>query len=193
MEDKKSEIFRCGKELFSSNGFKSTNVADIMKMAGMGVGTFYNYYSSKEELFMEIFMKENEILKKSFESIDMDTDPINAMMKMLSANYSGINSNPILKEWHNKDLVGKMEKLFVEQGGVKSILESMNDGTLELIRRWKTEGKLRPDLDDGVILAILSAIPYIDLHKEEIGLQYFPQIIYYITEFVMKGLMDQKE
>jgi hypothetical protein len=49
---------------------------------------------------------------------------------------------------------------------------------------------MRNDLDDDLILAIFTAIPYIDLHKEEIGLQHFPQIMYYLTEFVMKGLTD---
>lgn len=190
LEDKKTDIFNCGKELFSSKGFKDTNVSDITKMAGIGVGTFYNYYSSKEQLFMEIFMKENEILKKSFESVDIDTDPVKAIMKILSINYAGINSNPILKEWHNRDLFGKLEKLYYEQGGMKSIAELMNSGTAELIKKWKAEGKIRNDLDDDLIHAIFYAIPYIDLHKEEIGLQYFPQIMYYITEFIMKGLTD---
>lgn len=190
MEDKKADIFNCGKELFSAKGFKDTNVSDITKMAGIGVGTFYNYYSSKEQLFMEIFMKENEKLKKSFESVVLDADPVKAVMQILSLNYAGINSNPILKEWHNRDLFGKLEKLYSERGGAKSITELMNSGTLELIKNWKAERKIRNDLDDDLILAIFTAIPYIDLHKEEIGLQYFPQIMYYITEFVMKGLTD---
>lgn len=43
MEDKKMELFNRGKELFSAKGFKDTNVADITKMAGVSVGTFYNY------------------------------------------------------------------------------------------------------------------------------------------------------
>jgi AcrR family transcriptional regulator len=159
-------------------------------MAGIGVGTFYNYYSSKEQLFMEIYIKENEKLKKSFESIDMDTDPVKAIKEVLSINFAGINSNPILKEWYNRDLFSKLEKQYYEQGGMKSIAELMNSGTLELIKRWKANGKIRNDLDDDLILAIFNAIPYIDIHKEEIGLQYFPQIMYYLTEFIMKGLTD---
>ncbi len=190
MEDKKADIFNCGKELFSSKGFKNTNVSDITKMAGMGVGTFYNYYSSKEQLFMEIFLKENEKLKKSLQSIDIDMDPVKAILKTVSANYDGINSNPILREWQNRELFGKLEKLFQEQGGMKSIAELMNSDTLELIKKWKAEGKVRNDLDDDLILAIFTAIPFIDLHKEEIGLQYFPQIMFLITEFIMKGLTD---
>ena len=190
MEDKKADIFNCGKELFSSKGFKNTNVSDITKMAGMGVGTFYNYYSSKEQLFMELFLKENEKLKKSLQSIDIDMDPVKAILKTVSANYDGINSNPILREWQNRELFGKLEKLFQEQGGMKSIAELMNSDTLELIKKWKAEGKVRNDLDDDLILAIFTAIPFIDLHKEEIGLQYFPQIMFLITEFIMKGLTD---
>ena len=49
MQDKKAEIYKSAKELFSSKGFKDTNVSDITKQAGMAVGTFYNYYSSKEK------------------------------------------------------------------------------------------------------------------------------------------------
>lgn len=193
MEDKKADIFNCGKELFSSKGFKDTNVSEITKMAGIGVGTFYNYYSSKEQLFMEIFMKENEKLKKSFESIDMDTDPVKAIKEMLSINFAGINSNPILKEWYNRDLFCKLEKQYYEQGGMKSIAELMDSGTLDLIKKWKADEKIRNDLDDDLILALFHAIPYVDIHKEEIGLQHFPQIMYYLAEFVMKGLTDCKK
>lgn len=65
VEDKKLDIFNVGKELFSSKGFKDTNVSDITKKAGIAVGTFYNYYPSKEKLFIDIYMKENEKLKNS--------------------------------------------------------------------------------------------------------------------------------
>lgn len=45
--DKKEKIFNAGRELFYSKGFKDTNVSDITRLAGVGVGTFYNYYSSR--------------------------------------------------------------------------------------------------------------------------------------------------
>lgn len=48
MEDKKADIFNCGKELFSSKGFKDTNVSQI------AVG-YINYYSSKKKLFLDIY------------------------------------------------------------------------------------------------------------------------------------------
>lgn len=37
---------------FSAKGFKETSVADIMNAADLGIGTFYNYFQSKEEVLM---------------------------------------------------------------------------------------------------------------------------------------------
>ena len=191
MTDKKSDIFNAGRELFFSKGFKDTNVSEIAKLAGIGVGTFYNYYSSKEELFLEVFLKENEDLKKRlYESVDLNDDPVTFVTKFLTKNITEMNSNLILKEWYNRELFSKLEQYFYEQDGMSSIDELMKSGRLELVRQWKAEGKMRNDIDDEMICAIFDSIPYIDIHKYDIGIQYYPQILYYITEFIMKGLTD---
>ena len=39
---------------FKSRGFMNTSVSDIMREANLGVGTFYNYFHSKEEVLMEL-------------------------------------------------------------------------------------------------------------------------------------------
>lgn len=194
MEDKKADIFHCAKQAFSARGFKDTNISDITKMVGIGVGTFYHYYLSKEKLFWEIYMKENEELKRSIiESVDPNGEPIMILKEVMRLNLEGMNSNPILKQWYNRDLFGKLEKEFYEQGGIEEIHKFMNSGTMELIKKWKTEGKIRNDLDDDFILALLNSIPYVEIHKEEIGIHHFPQILDYLAEFVMKGLMDCKK
>jgi AcrR family transcriptional regulator len=191
MRDKKADIFNCGRKLFSSKGFKDTSVLDITIMAGVGAGTFYNYYASKEKLFLEIYIKENKELKKHlFESIDINDDPVSLVTKLVTKNISDINSNLILKEWYNKELFSKLEQYVYEQGGLESIDEFIHSGKIELIKKWKAAGKIRDDLDDAMIIAILNSILYIDIHKSEIGIQHFPQILYYITEFIMKGLVD---
>jgi AcrR family transcriptional regulator len=189
LDDKKADLLNCGKELFSSRGFKDTKVSDITKMANMAVGTFYKYYSSKEELFMEIYLKENFQLKQKIaESVDFNGDPAEIASKFFSLNISGMNSNPILKEWYNKELFSRLEKEFHSKGGIDSIHKYMNSGMIDMIRKWKSDGKIRDDFDDELILAIFNSIPYIDIHKEEIGIQHFPQILDYMIKFVMKGL-----
>lgn len=187
MKDKKAEIFRCGKELFFTKGFKDTNISDIAKNAGIGVGTFYNYYPSKEKLFIEIYTKENEQLKKSIlKSIDLNQDPTSIVKKIVEKNIDAINSNPILKEWYNPDFFRKLEKNYHEE--IAKNNDPLRNMYMELFLKWKTEGRMREDIDDKLLLAFFDSLVYIDTNKEQIGIQHFPQIIQYLAEFIMRGL-----
>jgi AcrR family transcriptional regulator len=188
LKDTKSILFNCGKELFSRNGFKDTNVSDITKTSGIGTGTFYNYYSSKEVLFMEIYLEENEKLKKKImRSVNMDQDPGSVVKELMLLNLKGMKSNPILKEWYNKEVSLKIENYFREQKGLNG-LDFMYQDFFEIIKKWQEEGKIRNDIDSTMIMAIFTSIITIEIHKEEIGLQYFPEILDHLTDFTMKGL-----
>lgn len=190
MIDKKADILNCGRELFISKGFKDTNVVEITKMAGIATGTFYNYYPSKDKLFMEIYLEENMKLKKSImESIDLEGNPINVMKEMMFLNLKGMKSNPILKEWYNKDVFNKIEQSYREENGLDYV-DFLYDSFIEIVRKWQTQGKLRKDIDAEMIMTIFGALINIDTHKEEVGIQYFPHVLEYLSEFTMKGLMD---
>ncbi|MNL81935.1 hypothetical protein D3C87_2091850 [compost metagenome] len=49
---------------------------------------------------------------------------------------------------------------------------------------------MRSDIDSKMIMMVFAAITSVDTHKEEIGLDYFPQLLEVMTELVMKGLTD---
>ncbi len=51
----KVKVLKVAKELFLSKGYNDTTVAQITKDANIGVGTFYNYFRSKSEIFLETF------------------------------------------------------------------------------------------------------------------------------------------
>jgi AcrR family transcriptional regulator len=190
MEDKKTAIYNCAKELFAAKGFKDTGVADITKLAGFSVGTFYNYYPSKDKLFAEIFEQEtSELMKRILKSINMDDEPFSLIKRLLALNAKGMYENPILRQWYNPDVYGKIEKLFREEDGL-SAMDFLYRDFIELVRKWQTEGKMRPDISSEMIMAIFGAIIRIGYHKEEIGLQYFPELQDHLTDFVLKGLVD---
>lgn len=193
MEDKGVLIYDCAKELFSSKGFKDTNVSEITQKAGMAVGTFYKYYPSKEKLFLDIFLEENAKLKKHcLQSIDMTGSPLEVVGQMMALNAEGIITSPILKEWYNKSTFRKIEKLYREENGLQAV-DFLYDSFMELVKEWQAQGKMRKDIDSKMIMMIFAAIINLDTHKEEIGLEYFPQLLVHITELVMKGLMNCSE
>jgi hypothetical protein len=191
MSDKKQDIFSSARNLFYLQGFKDTNISQIAKNSGIGVGSFYNHYSSKEDLFLKVFIDENMKLKYSmFEQVKPDDDLVIVSTKMMQQYVNAMNSNRILGEWQNKELFSKLEKNFYQQNGMKSIDDFMHNDIAGFIKLWKSEGKLRKDIDDDLILAILYSVVYVDMHKTEIGIQHFPKIIGLLYEFIIKGLTD---
>lgn len=188
MEDKKRVLYNCGKELFSTRGFKDTNVADITKQAGYSVGTFYNYYPSKDKLFVEILEEETaSLMKHIMNSVNLDDEPALLIKQLLVLNMEGMLSNPILSQWYNPDVYNKIERLFREENGLQA-MDFLYRDFLQLVKKWQGEGKVRSDISSEMIMAIFGAIIRIGYHKEEIGLQYFPELQDHLTDFVLKGI-----
>ncbi len=187
-KDKEELLYRCAREVFAQKGLKDTNVTDITGRAGVAVGTFYNYFPSKDRLFMQVFAEENAALKKSIlEQVDTNGDPAQVIRQVIALNEQGIRTNAILREWYNRESFARIEKAFREETGIDHI-SFMYDAFLELVRKWQQQGKMRSDLSGEMIMAIFAALINIDLHKDEIGMDYFPQVLVLISEFVMSGL-----
>lgn len=51
----KQRIYEVGIDLIQQHGFDSIKVNQIAKAAGVSVGTFYHYYTSKLDLFMDLY------------------------------------------------------------------------------------------------------------------------------------------
>jgi AcrR family transcriptional regulator len=188
MTDKKAEIFRCGKEIFSKKGFKETKISDITEMAGVAVGSFYSFYAAKEELFIDIYLAENDVVKKDLlEKFDWSVHPEQTLAAALSFNYEAMMANPILKEWYNPEVYNKIEKYYREKSEKKDSL-MMHDFSADFVRKWQADGMIRTDIDVEMILALFHACTYIDTHKEAIGIQFFPQLSHLLAGFIMQGL-----
>jgi AcrR family transcriptional regulator len=53
--DKRPRLVDAARSIFAEKGYASTRVADIAERAGVGKGTVYEYFSSKEELLFAVF------------------------------------------------------------------------------------------------------------------------------------------
>lgn len=54
---------------FSKKGYKETSVADIMAAADLGIGTFYNYFASKEELLFSLLGRLGETIRTALTAL----------------------------------------------------------------------------------------------------------------------------
>jgi AcrR family transcriptional regulator len=62
------EILAAASTVFSLNGYSATRMADIAARAGITKGTIYLYFTSKEELFKAIKVREYAIETQSGEA-----------------------------------------------------------------------------------------------------------------------------
>ena len=60
---RRDEILKAATDLFSEKGYHEVTMEEIAEEMGVSKGTIYNYFSSKENLYLEI-------LKESFEAIE---------------------------------------------------------------------------------------------------------------------------
>ncbi len=88
------------------------------------------------------------------------------------------------------DVFIRIEKAYSEESGTDQI-NFMYNIFIEVERELQSQAKIRKDIEAEMIMAIFNALINIDSHKDEVGLNYFPEVIEYLTEFALKGLMGE--
>ena len=69
-DEKKSKIREAALSLFASRGFYTTTIPDIAKSIKMSVGSFYNYFKSKDEIAKDIIIFISEYLGSHIKEIN---------------------------------------------------------------------------------------------------------------------------
>ncbi|NJD52165.1 MAG: TetR/AcrR family transcriptional regulator [Candidatus Methanoperedens sp.] len=67
-------------KLFIEKGIEKTTVAEIMEKADFGIGTFYNYFQSKEDILKYVLAQKIDEAKKLLE--ELNQSPVNPSQKI---------------------------------------------------------------------------------------------------------------
>lgn len=82
-EERRQTILNIAKQLFIERGFENTSMSEISSRVGGSKATLYNYFASKEEMFvavMESFGEEK--IANAFLSMDPDADIRSELQQM---------------------------------------------------------------------------------------------------------------
>ena len=77
MSDKRTQVLEASIDLFAEEGFWNTPTTRIAKHAGVGTGTLFNYFGSKEGLIDAVYMQ----LKKEWGEYILAGWPQNGFVK----------------------------------------------------------------------------------------------------------------
>jgi AcrR family transcriptional regulator len=85
------KILEAAKELFEAHGYENVEMKSIAERAGTGVGNLYNYFSSKQVLFLEIGRRWRQELVRDFEAIAADytgdREPLRRLVRLVYDSY----------------------------------------------------------------------------------------------------------
>ncbi len=70
------KIYENALSLFAAKGYNQVSMKNVAEASGIAVGTLYNYYSNKLDLFLSVFKEHiNQVYLKLNELIEKDRDP----------------------------------------------------------------------------------------------------------------------
>ena len=120
-EERKQELIDTAERLFLEKGYEQTTVADIVREIEVAQGTFYYYFSSKEEILEAIIEKDITALEEDVGQI-MSREDANAAIKLNAVVNSiiGISTSrreimDYLHEESNAVMHEKMERHTIER------------------------------------------------------------------------------
>ena len=146
----KAKLMTAGVAVFSDKGFRSARVDDIVKRARISHGTFYLYFSSKDDLFEQLVAQVAEELKSLTESLPIirQTQESRDGLELWLVSFIELYSKygPLIRSWTE-----------AERGGVTTEAEVL--GTVADALALKVKIRKRKDFDPRIAsLALLAMV-----------------------------------
>ncbi|GEN94521.1 TetR/AcrR family transcriptional regulator [Pediococcus ethanolidurans] len=183
MQEKQQKIFNAAQETFSELGFKGTNIAKITQRAGVAVGTFYRFYSAKEEIFIQVYAAENNRVKQEvLNANDLNEDPRVLLPKVMRQLMKQATNSLVLQAWYTNP---KLKQLIKDDSSVQE--DFMYHTVFQLIKRWQQNNLLQPEMTMDRIQQLFEALIVVDNHQDELPSGDFDQLV---TDLV-QGILDR--
>ena len=139
----KSRIVSAAWQLFYEKGYNGTTVDDIIELSATSKGSFYYYFSTKDELLDTLAM----ILDDYYEELEVKMDPeMNSFSKLLYLNYE---VHTMMEEKISMDLLASLysTQLVSEK---ESHLLDQNRNYYRLVNRIVEDGQRRGEIRTDV-------------------------------------------
>ena len=148
---KRQLIMEAALQVFVEHGYEKTKIIDVARTAGIGKGTVYEYFESKEALFCCILEEYCEYYKEGVRKILSDLKDTGCQEKLLSVIHMTEFTNfPGLKQ------------------AIHVMLKFKFDTVCEILNEGVKNGEFRPVNIPLATAALMGASSAVDLISDEI-------------------------
>ncbi|MDA3947967.1 MAG: helix-turn-helix domain containing protein [Spirochaeta sp.] len=166
--NRRSLIMRSGMELFSRYGYRDVSVEDIVRAAGLSVGTFYKHFRSKETFYDEILrLIQREGIRKAEEMVARLHSPINKLKAVYQFVLLGMRRYPILRGVLQGDERFLYPGIDVGGGGVGVLRARIEEILGEIIRDGSRRNIFRPGLYNDAHAMVMVLLDTVIVHLDD--------------------------
>jgi AcrR family transcriptional regulator len=168
-----ARLLETGRALFERQGLRRTNVAELARAAGIGKGSFYLFYPTKEGLFMAISDRfEAEVkaaLVTELDALRQTGASVQALLRRyFELHFEAFERHPFLALLTDP---AEVEALVRKVGPERFAAEREKDASFfsELIERWQGEGLVDASVDARAVAALSRGILALIQGRELVG------------------------
>jgi AcrR family transcriptional regulator len=147
----RTEIYNIAVSLMEKQGFANTTIQEISERAGVSIGTFYHYFRSKEDIFLDLFKKADEYFENTvapkLAQAAAEGSPAEELIVLYFRYYAKFNLKRGIG--NISQLYNTKNKLFIKKGRYMQVLLS------ELISKGQEGRELSSDMSPDVAAANL--------------------------------------
>jgi AcrR family transcriptional regulator len=158
-EERRAALLDSALHCFAEKGYAATTIDDIVRSAGVSKGAIYNYFKSKEEIFLQILENRNDLyfaeLRRRFE---LWPDAASKLRHLISR-FRDLPKQSDKRSW---GLVNLDFWLYASRQELDHLIAKQYERFIELYQEILEEGKgrgeFRADLDVAAAASLFLAM-----------------------------------
>ena len=140
---------------FELHGFANTSIAGIMQAAGLGVGTFYNYFASKEEVLLTLAKNlRAEVSEKISAADELNPSSCELLERCCVCTAKLIDENRFILPL----FISASEHSDKPEQIPQSLSPGFRDLFEDIIQRGQVRGEFRADVPSNIISEMVHSI-----------------------------------
>ena len=198
-EQRKKEIALVALDLFAEKGFETTSISSVAEAAGIGKGTVYEYFTSKEELvFCGLLAWCEEMAEGMTELFCMIKDPEELMRKYVHAMMEAYVYDPrtvkimlsIFQIMLKDDEMVPQNQLF------RKMFDAIRKSLVDILLEGVSNGYFKPEIAKDVETIVINLFAYLDgigfhyLMNTE-GVDWEKQVDFYLDRLFQNILLQE--
>jgi AcrR family transcriptional regulator len=152
-----SSVLNAAKTVFAADGIDAP-LEDIAKVAGVGKGTLYRHFATREHLLAAVMADRWANLGRLADEIESDLPPTPAPSEVLATIRRWVEAYVASGQEYPGSGAGIAARLAADSEPVTSACAQMRQNLQRLLDRGRQAGVVRDDVDAQELLILISAV-----------------------------------